>query len=152
MNIEHFVQEIVRKAKALKDKFIDQKDIPVNWACIFPQSENDYDEFVDAALKIGEVIKETSTGKIFHITPISTVAGDLLLLKIRKPDSTRPEMGDADFTVKDYALFKRDALDKDGFKLIVRQDFEMIELVEDNSDVRVYFSNPTQLELLGIKN
>ncbi len=144
------VRIIVEKAKNLKDKYTEQKDIPVNWVCIFSQNERECYEFLNAASKIGKEVKETPTGKIFHIKPIHTIAGDLQLLKIRTPDSTRPEMGDADFTVNDYASFKRKYLNEEKFKLITRHDFEMLELMEDGFDVRVYFSNPTQEELLGI--
>lgn len=148
--ITSLVQEIVEKAKNLKDKYIDQKDIPVNWACIFSQNENEYDKLNNSVSRIGKIIKQTPTGNIFHITPIHTIAGDLLLLKIRKPDSMRPEIGDADFTVNNYSSFKEKYVDGKRFKLIIRPDFEMIELMEDGCDVRCYFSNPTQKELLKI--
>jgi hypothetical protein len=88
---------------------------------------------------------------IFHIKPIETVAGKLRLLKIRTPDITRVERGDADFTINEYDKFKRAFLNKKGFKFIQRENFEMIELMDDKYDVRAYFSNPTQEQLLGVK-
>lgn len=100
---------------------------------------------------IGNVIKETPTGPLFHITPLNTVAGKLQLLKIRKPDATRPELGDADFTVTNYAEFKKKCLSQRGFKLIVRENFEMIELVDPQFNVRAYFSNPPLNEQLKIE-
>jgi len=65
------------------------------------------------------------------------------LLKIRKPDPTRPELGDADFTVENYPEFKQRHLSKTGFSLIQkRKDFEMLELADPKFHVRAYFSNP----------
>lgn len=144
------VQDIVLKAKALKDKYIEYKDIPVNYACIFSQSEKEYEQLNKITKEMGNVIKETSSGYLYHIAPIDTVAGKLQLLKIRIPDLTRPELGDADFTVADYLNFKNKYVSQKGFKLIPREGFEMIELREEGYDVRVYFSYPPLDEQFGI--
>ncbi|MDD5254284.1 MAG: hypothetical protein PHG05_04275 [Candidatus Nanoarchaeia archaeon] len=136
------VQNIVRKATTLKNKHINHKNAPVNYACIFSQSKEEYDKLLEAARKIGNIIKETPTGLLFQISPLKTVSGFLRLLKIRLPDNTRPELGDADFTISNFPDFKKKYLSKDGFKLIKREDFEMIELMDSEFDVRSYFSNP----------
>lgn len=145
------VQNIVEKATALKNKHINNKNTPVNYACIFSQSKEEYDDLVKVARKIGNVIKETPTGLLFQISPLKTVSGFLKLLKIRLPDSTRPERGDADFTVSNFPEFKKKYLTKSGFKLIKREDFEMLELTDSRFDVRAYFSNPPLDKQLGIK-
>jgi hypothetical protein len=88
------------------------------------------------------VIKETTTGPLFQIEPLKTTTGLLKLLKIRLPDTTRPERGDADFTIADFSVFKKKYLSKAGFKLVPRENFEMVELVDSAFDVRAYFSNP----------
>ena len=138
----HFVKDIVNEATNLKNKHTSEKEAEVNYACIFSQGKNQYIGLFMLTQKIGKVIKETPTGQVFLISPISTIAGKLRLLKIRKPDSTISELGDADFTVKDYSKFKKEYLSKKGFKLIVRENFEMIELVDPKFKVRAYFSNP----------
>jgi hypothetical protein len=71
-------------------------------------------------------------------------------LKIRKPDQTRPERGDADFAVKNYEEFKNSCLTKPGFGVIERDTFEMIELMDSSFDVRVYFSSPPVEVQLGL--
>jgi hypothetical protein len=138
-----YIQDIVLKAKKLKDEYIEYKDIPVNYACIFSQSEEEYEKLNNIVGNIGKIIKETPSGLLYNIEPIDTIAGKLLLIKIRKPDPTRPEIGDADFTVPNYNDFKKKYLPQKGFKLIPREGFEMIELMEEGMDVRVYFSNPS---------
>jgi len=155
MNVEELktkVQSIVERARILKDKHIEYKNIPVNYACIFSQSEDEYKELLEATKKMGRAIEEMSSGFLFQIKPLKTGSGILKLLKIRIPDVTRPEHGDADFTVPNYADFKKKYLPRKGFKLIrKREDFEMLELMDPEFDVRVYFSNPPLDKQLNIK-
>jgi len=150
-NLRQFVQEIVKRANNLKDKHTSEKNASANYACIFCQSDEQYDSLVALAQEIGKVIEETPTGPLFHIQPLNTIAGKLQLLKIRKPDAARPELGDADFTITNYPEFKRKYLSQKGFSLIVRKNFEMIELVDPQFNVRAYFSNPPLNKQLGIK-
>ncbi|MFZ3077867.1 MAG: hypothetical protein WA139_05395 [Candidatus Aenigmatarchaeota archaeon] len=149
--MEATVKNIVDHASVLKNKHTNEKSAPVNYACIFSQNMEEYETLLEAARKIGTVMKETPTGLLFHIRPMNTVSGKLKLLKIRLPDSTRPERGDADFTVSDYSDFKKKYLPKKGFRLIKREDFEMIELKDSEFGVRAYFSNPPLDEQLGIR-
>ena len=145
------VQDIVKQACELKNKHTNQVNAPVNYTCIFSQSELEYNALISETKKMGAVIKETATGPLFRIQPITTVSGKLKLLKIRYPDKTRPERGDADFTVSNYSEFKKKYLPKKGFKLISRDNWEMIELMDSESDVRVYFSHPPLDVQLGIR-
>jgi hypothetical protein len=154
MNIEslkQLVQDIVKKANDLKNRHTSEEKSPVNYACIFCQNDEQYDELLKILQQIGKVVEKTPTGNVFHIEPIETVAGKLQLIKLRKPDKKRPELGDADFTVSNYTEFKKAYLTSRGFSLITREKFEMIELVDPLFNVRVYFSNPTLGEVLGIK-
>ena len=142
------VKKIVEKATALKNKHIDEKNMPVNYACIFSQSKEEYDKLLEVTRKIGNVIKDTPTGLLFLIEPLQTISGTLRLLKIRVPDSTRPELGDADFTVSNFPEFEKKYVSKTGFKLIKKEDFVMIELMDPKFDVRAYFSNsPLDVQL-----
>lgn len=150
-NLEIIIKKIVEHACALKNKYTDEKNAHVNYACIFSQNKEEYEKLIEAAKNIGTVIEETLTGLLFHIHSLDTVSGKLRLLKIRLPDSTRPERGDADFTVSNYQDFKKKYLPEKGFKLIRREDFEMMELTDSEFDVRAYFSNPPLDEQLGIK-
>jgi len=150
--LKALVQDIVSKAAELKNIYTDEKQALVNYACIFCHSEEEYNELVSLVGTMGEVIKDTHNGPLFHIEDLGTVSGKLKLLKIRMPDSTRPERGDADFTVSNYKLFKEKSLSQPQFKLIDRGYMEMIELMDPRFDVRVYFSNPPldlQLKLVN---
>ena len=136
------VKKTVKQACELKNKYTDERDAHVNYACIFSQSDSEYKDLLMTAQKIGKVIEKTPTGPLFQINSLDTISGKLNLLKIRLPDSKRPERGDADFTVSDYPKFKKRYLSKKGFKLITRDNFEMIELYIPGFNARVYFSYP----------
>lgn len=149
--LKELVEKIVKEACQLKNRYTQEVNSKVNYACLFAQSQNEYNEFYNCAQILGKVVKETPTGPLFQIFPLSTETGDLQLLKVRRPDPTRTELGDADFTVENYEEFKRQVQNKKGFKVIVRPNMEMIELMEDGCTVRAYFSNPPLDEQLGIK-
>jgi len=150
-NMKNLIFDIVTSAYDLKNAFTDAKEAEVNYAAVFSQSTEECSALNKAAQGLGEIIQETPTGLLYKIAPLTTVAGNLQLLKIRKPDEARPERGDADFTVTDYDSFKQTYLPKSGFKLIEREGFEMIELSDPNFDVLAYFSNPPLDVQLGIK-
>ncbi len=145
-------QKIVQHANDLKNARTGAHDAPVNYACIFCNSDEEFDELCTVVKTMGNVVKDTPTGPLFRIVPIATVAGQLQLLKIRKQDPTRTERGDADFTVNDFASFKQRFVSQTGFKLITRPTMEMLELMDSASDIRVYFSNSPLDEQLGITN
>ena len=151
-SLKKAVQEIVKTSTTLKNKYINNKNTPVNYACVFSQNEKEFNELIKTTRKIGNVIEKTPTGLLFQISPLKTVSGILRLLKIRIPDTTRPERGDADFTVPNFTDFKKKYISQDRFKLIKkRQDFEMLELMDSEFDVRAYFSYPPLNKQLGIK-
>lgn len=144
------IRSIVAGAKELSTKHTTEGNAPVNYACIFSQSEKEYDDLIEIVRGTGSVVHETAMGPIFHIDPIATVSGELRLLKIRKPDPKRPERGDADFTVSDYPAFKERYLERPGFSIIQRPEMEMIELSDPEFDVLAYYSHPPLGEVLGI--
>ena len=140
--MEELIQTIVKQSKELKDKYIKEFNATLSYCCIFAQADEQYNELEDKTKKIGRLLAETKTGNLYQINPIETVAGTLNILKIRKPDMTRKELGDCDFKINDYEKFKDTYLLKDEFKLIERETFEMIELMDNEFNVRAYFSNP----------
>jgi hypothetical protein len=149
--LEELIKKIVHEAVQLKNEHTDAVDIPVNYICLFSQSDDQFEELKSLASKLGSVIKETPTGPLFHISPISTTAGQVQLLKVRIYDKTRPELGDADFTHPEYLKFKDSVLKLAGFSLIKRETMEMIELYDKKYNVRAYFSHPPLDVQLGIK-
>ncbi len=149
--LELLIQDIVSQASELKNKHTDQANAHVHYCCIFTQSDEEFEALLGEVSEIGKMLKDTPTGPMFQIELTETIAGSLRILKIRKPDPTRPERGDADFAVSNYPKFKEKYLGQPGFKLIEREDFEMIELMDPDYDVRAYFSNPPVEEQYELK-
>lgn len=142
---------IVDQATILKDKHIDAPYAAVNYACIFSQCQEEYDELLAGAHTLGEVIDTMASGLLFRIDPLQTVSGVLHLLKIRISDPTRPERGYADFTIPDFSTFEKTYGCRQGFSRMDKKNFYMLELVDPAFDVRAYFSNPPLDVQLGIK-
>ncbi len=147
---QKLIKDIVSEAQQLKDSRTTEKNANVNYSAIFSHSMDEYEELLEVANKIGRIIEDTPTGPLFIIGPLNTVAGQLKLVKVRKPDEARRERGDADFTVSNYSAFKETYLSKHGFRLIQRAKFEMIELVDNNYAVLAYFSNPPLDKQFGV--
>lgn len=132
-------QEILMRATALKDIYTKERGATVAWVCIFAQDEEEYQGLLIEAKKLGDIFEETLNGpKLLLHKPLGTVR----ILKIRKPDPAKKERGDADFTVSDYQRFKNEYADKQGFAIIPRRGFEMVELKSPSFNVIAYFSDP----------
>jgi len=144
------VKKIVIEASSLSKTHTNENNAPVNYTCIFAQSNEEYEELLEVSSQIGQIVHETATGPVFKIKPITTVSGELRILKIRRPDPKRPERGDADFTVADYELFKKTYLGKPGFDIIKRPEMEMIELLDQSYNVLAYYSHPILASVLKI--
>ena len=149
--LEELVCKIVKQANELKNKYTNEVNAPVHWVCIFSQNQKEYNKLTNVIQKIGKVRKETSSGIVYEVGAFNTESGPLRIVKIRIPDPTKLERGDADFAVTDYLGLKKSCLSKSGFKLIPRDSFEMIELMDADFNVRVYFSNPPVEEQYGLK-
>lgn len=134
--------QIVAEANRMRLKHAPNYSGKVGYCCVFSQSESEYAELGLAIKVFGRVAQDTPTGFTYLISGIQTDAGLLRILKIRKPDPTRKERGDADFSLEDYAAFKEFAVARSGFSLITRPKTEMIELIDPQFRVRAYFSNP----------
>ena len=145
------VQEIVAESVKLKDEMTNQHDVQIGYVCVFCQNETEYEDFKRLARENGRLAKDTHSDPVFIIPPIETVSGRLSVLKIRNPDPARPERGDSDFDAHDYENLKKNYLDKEGFSLIKREEFEMIEVVSPKYNVRIYFSDPPVKVHAGIR-
>ena len=140
--VQLLIQEIVNQTKELKEEYLGNKEVKIQYVCIFSQSKEEYEKLEKISKQMGTILAQTKTGNLYQIPEMKTALGNLRILKIRIPDKTRPERGDADFKIEQYEEFKKENSNKENFKLIVRENFEMIELMDSRFKVRVYFSNP----------
>lgn len=148
--LDEVVQYIVNTSFELKNKFTDAKYAPVEFACIFCQTEDEYQNFSNLVKERGHAVQDTPSGKTFLLdVPIQTKAGLLKLLKIREPDFVRKERGDADFNTN-YSELKAKYEKDPRFELITRDSFEMLRLFDPEFDVMSCFSSVPLSKDLGI--
>ncbi len=145
------IRQIAKDAQALKDEFVNEQEAQISECCVFCKDNREYRELIEAICPTGRIAKETPSGPVYIVPDIVTSAGLVHIVKIRLPDPTRLERGYADFTAKDYQALKEHCSNKAECKVIQREEFEMIELMADGHDVRIYFSNPPVTQHTGIR-
>ena len=136
----------------MKNKYTDANDSPIEFVCIFCQSDEEYEKLTTEIQALGKIVQNTTTGFTYLLNqPLKTGAGPLSLVKIRKPDPLRKERGDTDFNTN-YPEFKREYSNEPNFELIERAGFEMLRLSSPNREVMVCFSSIPLSRVLGIKH
>jgi len=149
-NLISTINYIVSRSNELKNKFTDASSSPVEFACIFCQNEKEYKELTESIGKIGKIVETTPSGFTYLLDePIKTTAGQLRLIKIRKPDF-RKERGDADFNT-DYNKFKNKYQKVSRFELVKYESFEMLRLSDSSFDIMACFSNIPKSKSLKIQ-
>lgn len=152
-NLKEIIDYIVGQGVAALKQFTNEPNFVLDYLAIFSNNESEYNTFISIAQPLGkEIDPETvKTGRTFLLQePIETSHGALRLIKIRKPDPTRPQRGAPDFKVPNYEEFKNRYLKSSGnFTLMLRDNYEMIEL--KGVDVLVYIPSVTTSERLGLK-
>ncbi len=145
------VAYIVDRSAQLRNTYTNELTAPVEFACIFCQSGEEYIGFSDAIQTLGKIVEETPSGYTYLLNDsISTPSGPLRLVKVRKPDPQILKRGDADFNT-DYKNFKKRYQRNPGFELVRRETFEMLRLSSPSFDVMSCFSNVPKSKELGIK-
>lgn len=120
-----------------------ETDAVIDYVAFFSKNDAEFNDLKRIAQTLGKEVDVSTvkTGHTFLLNePFKTSSGLLKLIKIRKPDATRPQRGAPDFKVQNYLQFKNKFLQTNGnFTLMVRKDYEMIEI--KGVDVLVYIPN-----------
>ncbi len=104
-DFNNIISYIIEKCVELKDGRTNEKDLEIDYICILSQNQEEYNELLKQAKKIGEIVDETKTEPVFKFNhPPLTIAGKLKVLKIRLPDKMRPQRGDVDFNMTTIIL------------------------------------------------
>jgi len=144
-DVEKIVKYLIDQGLAAIHKRTNEKTPAIDYVAIFSKDENEFQELLAVAETMGKEVDQGTarTGKTYLLDqPLTTPAGVLYLLKIRKPDDTRPQRGAPDFKIQNYAQFKEKYLRSSGsFTLMLKKDYEMIEL--KGVDVLVYLPDKT---------
>jgi hypothetical protein len=140
--LDEVVERIVVTTDAMLQAHLPHIDARISYCAVFCKSDAERDSFLKQLPRGAVLADTTATGPVYIVPAIATVRGSLRVLKIRNPDSTRTERGDADYAVSRYSDLKAAVLGRAGFQLIQRADYQMIELLDEKYDARVYFSDP----------
>ncbi|OGC81730.1 MAG: hypothetical protein A2W07_06370 [candidate division Zixibacteria bacterium RBG_16_43_9] len=139
------VNYIVHQAQQAILENTDETDLPLDYMGIFTKDDTEFADLERLLMTLGTPGDKTATatGSTYLLKePLDTAAGPLKVLKVRKPDHTRPQRGAPDFRVRNYLSFKEKYLSRGhNFSLIVRKEYEMMEL--KGVDVLVYFPSKT---------
>ena len=149
--LEETIISMVKQTNEMRLEHAPEFQARVSYCCFFCQNDEQFKSLDKSVASIGVIANNTPTGSVYIVPQIQTPAGALRIVKVRKPDPTRTELGDVDFALENYTAFKSAYLNKAGFKLIERQHFEMMELMDEKFQVRAYFSDPPVEEHPGIK-
>ncbi len=152
LDLRQVIRQIVDSAYSLATGQTADWPMKASWCCIFTQTQKEFSNWTSLAESRGILAKETKNGPVCVIPPIATDAGLVRVVEVRAPDEIRVGRGDADFRVEDQAAFKSKFRNRDGFSLMERQDFEMIELLVAECNTRAYFSNPPVEQHDGIRH
>ena len=145
------VQYIANKSKELKDTLPDVISAPIEFACIFCQSQVEYDFYINSIKSLGKIVELTKMGDTYFLDePISTNSGSLRFVKVRKPDLQRPEQGDADFNTN-YDEFSEKYKTDSRFEVVERENFKYLRYSNPQYDVMACFSDKPKSKVLGIK-
>lgn len=113
--------------------------LEIGLVSIFSHSEAEYQQYLDE-LSMSGTIHEASNGKSFKLNNAIVVNNNSISeIRVRKPDIHRHEIGCCDLICKpeDYSTLREIALSK-GLDIIIRKDYEMIELATMDLNVYAY--------------
>jgi len=146
------VNEILAQSFPIVNKVISEKLISGDFVNIFPKTVEERKLLIRDISKLGKIISKLDNGDIYLLNkPIPTQFGDYSLIKVRIFDPTRTERGAPDFKVEKYDSFKKKYSGKEGFTLLDKGNFEVIELKVSGANVRIYFPSETLSESLSLK-
>ncbi len=115
------------------------KDFPIKSLTIFSHAQAEFEELSLALSTMGVSYNYNNGPRVELSDPIKIDNNVITHVRIRKPDLERPQIGCNDFDT-DYEMFKKKYLFQfpENLSLIVRPEYEMIELHDKRYDILAY--------------
>jgi hypothetical protein len=115
------------------------KTFPIKSLTVFSHSPEDFESLCKMLEGLGKPYDNNNGPRIELYDPIEIGGNRITHLRIRKPDSERPQVGCNDFET-DYVAYKNQHLPKhpENLRVIKRPEYEMIELSEKDFNVLAY--------------
>lgn len=139
MDIEKRISTIVDEVQKLRNVCYPENILPIEYLTIFSQSENEFTSLRESLSLLGQETEANNGFKYILKEPLIYQGETMTLVRIRKPDIHRKELGCADliYNESDYQRLRDIALEK-GLDIILRKGYEMIELSDFNINVYAY--------------
>src|SRR3989338_10774405 len=130
---------VTEKTSDLAKKVID-KTLPISSLTIFAHYSDEFEKLSGIVKTLGNFVNENNGPRVALREPIKVGENTIIHLRIRKPDPYRMQVGCNDFDILDYETFKNENLSKypNNLRLIVRENYEMIEFFNPDYDVLAY--------------
>ncbi len=116
------------------------KTLPISSLTIFTHYPDEFEKLSGIVNTLGNFVNENNGPRVALHEPIKVGENTIIHLRVRKPDPYRMQVGCNDFDISDYAAFKNEYLPKhsNNLRLIVRENYEMIEFFDPDYDVLAY--------------
>ncbi len=144
------IKEIVEKAQILREEKLSSLETSLDYVAVFCQSNKEYDQYNEEADNLGKVYKEDSSGITYILDDeLATVDGPVNLIKIRKPEDGKEQVGAPDYSVTGYLKIKEDLVNEGIAEVKKSSDGEeILEIMGD--DVIIYIpENPLSSEIVN---
>lgn len=132
------IKYVIKNENILSKKVIGN-ELPISYLTIFSHFDDEYNGLLEIINKLGQISDANNGIKVKLKKPINFDNQKVGLLRIRKPDVERPQVGCCDFKIENYDNFKNNYLrNNDNLRLIIRSEYEMIEFFDSNFDILAY--------------
>jgi len=112
------------------------KSLPITYLTIFAHYDDEYEQLVRLVENWGQIHDANNGIKVSLREPLQE---NIPVLRIRKPDPYRMQVGCCDFGVENYEVFKATNLGQNkNLRLIARPEYEMVEFFDPDLDVLAY--------------
>ena len=107
---------------------------------VFSHYKDEFERLKEILLDMGNLETENNGPFVRFSTPLRIGRNNIQLVRIRKPDPYRMQVGCVDFIIEDYNAFKKKYLKSksDNLRLFERLQYEMIEFFDPDFDVLAY--------------
>lgn len=132
------VRYVAEETAKLSQKIIGTT-FPIKSLTIFSHSQAEYDNLIKVLSGMGKPYNYNNGPRVELYEPVAVEENHITHLRIRKPDSERPQVECNDFET-DYYAFKKERLVKhqNNLRLVKRAEYEMIEFYDPDFDVLAY--------------
>ncbi|HCC67850.1 TPA: hypothetical protein DEP90_01385 [Patescibacteria group bacterium] len=133
------IYKIIEEVKKLRTICYPDHTLPIEYLTIFSQSKSEFEKIRTFLQRAGKE-RDANNGYKYILKESITYLEEIIeVVRVRKPDIHRKELGCADLKYKTQSYNNlRDTALKKGFDIILRERYEMIELSDFNINVYAY--------------